>query len=130
VFARDEAPIGLFLLLQIQRWRPCKPPAVTVKRAARALGLPPATPRAWSKDAARKKRLGKKIAEKRGQLADQFDTLARMLLNLSLQKLAKANVVQVITACGIAIDKMLLLRAPGGRRRGEQFACPDDPADG
>jgi transposase-like protein len=81
-----------------------------VSRTAAALGIPAKTLEHWAKGE-RQPRSAQMGELKKGPLADAFEDLARQLLaGMTPAKIADANLQQLATAAGIAVDKMQLLR--------------------
>jgi len=80
-----------------------------VARTARQLGLPPKTLDQWAKGG-----VGPGVAklrhQKKEELADRLEAIARQLLDAMPGKIAAASLRTIAIALGIVIDKMVLLR--------------------
>lgn len=81
-----------------------------LKKTARQAGVPEATLRKWARGDAR--RPGADLcARKKAELADLFEAQARdCLAAITPEKVAAANVQQLLVSAGVAVDKMRLLR--------------------
>src|SRR5262245_39693868 len=79
-------------------------------RTARETGVPRMTLREWARG-----RVGAGVTtarqEKRSSLADELEAIAWRLIESAPAKINSANLSQTMTALGIAIDKMRLLRS-------------------
>jgi transposase-like protein len=80
-----------------------------VQEAARRLGMPWTTLDNWAKGRVNAG-VSKVREHKNAELASRFEQIVLRALQLLPEKLESAPVNQLITAAGIAVDKMLLLR--------------------
>src|SRR5262245_61260475 len=80
-----------------------------VRAAARRPGVPQTTPRQWARGT-RHPEARDMAARKRQGMAEALDAVAWKLIEAAEGKVQKANLQQVMTALGIAIDKARLLR--------------------
>jgi hypothetical protein len=81
-----------------------------VSKTARALGMPRKTLAHWAKEQVKGEALAKDCQEKKRDLADLFEDLARAILGVSLRQVDLLPIDKALVAAGIAVDKMLLLR--------------------
>ena len=81
-----------------------------VRKTARQVGVPETTLRQW-KHRDRAPVSAEKSAQKKAELADIFEAIARdALAAVTPEKIALANVQQLLVSAGVATDKMRLLR--------------------
>lgn len=81
-----------------------------VSKTARDLGLPRKTLAQWAADRHIHQDVAELRQEKKIDLAARLEQIARQLAEAMPEKMATANLQQVATSMGIAIDKMQLLR--------------------
>lgn len=81
-----------------------------VSKTARDLGLPRKTLAQWADDRHIHQDVAELRQEKKIDLAARLEEIARQLAEAMPEKMATANLQQVATSMGIAIDKMQLLR--------------------
>jgi hypothetical protein len=105
--------------------------AGNVARTARELALPRKTLEGWARGRTRPPPAQLRH-QKREQLADALEAVVRRLLGVAaaapIQIKTAADLVKVMTAAGIAIDKMLLLRCESAGAAGGPRGL-DGPAD-
>jgi transposase-like protein len=85
--------------------------AGNVEATARALGMPARTLRSWVRGERTPPMPAEDVPPKKADLAARFEQIAwRCLSSVTPEKLAAAPVNHLMTAAGIATDKMRLLR--------------------
>jgi transposase-like protein len=94
-----------------------------VRRTARGLGIPRATLEHWARGD-RHPEAAEDGAPKKALLADLLEGHAYRLLELAMEpeRLAGATTQQLMTAFGIAVDKMRLLRSLPTQINANEFA--------
>lgn len=81
-----------------------------VRRTSRQLGIPAVTLRSW-RDGERAAIPSESVDSKKKALSEQLEGIARQLLDrLTVEKIDDCSLRELMTAVGIAVDKMLLLR--------------------
>lgn len=98
-----------------------------LKRLARDAGVPESTLRCW-RDGERHLEARADAQRMFAPLADAFENLARRLLAaVTDEKLAEANVVDLMKCAGISVDRMLLLNgSPTVIVAGDEYSSPSD----
>lgn len=81
-----------------------------VNRTANQLGIPRKTLEQWAKDIGTGEDVAHIRQEKRIDLAQSLEDVAYKLVEAMPGKISEANLQQIATSAGIAIDKMRLLR--------------------
>ena len=84
--------------------------AGNVSKTARDLGIPRTTLSRWSNGERITDGVTAKAHVKKSALADELESLARILVGAMPEKVADATLQQSATALGITVEKMLLLR--------------------
>ncbi len=107
--------------------------AGNVARTARQIGIPRTTLQSWANQRGTNEGVTKLRHQKKGELADALEKLARKLIEVASEKIADATLQQVMTSVGIAIDKMQLLRnqptAIEQQQAGVTIYLPDNERD-
>src|SRR5262252_6413810 len=80
-----------------------------VRRTARQVGVPEKTLAEW-RDGRHHPDVANLRGEKKAGLADRFEDVVHKILDVVPGKIADAGLAQLMTAAGIGVDKMLLLR--------------------
>ena len=81
-----------------------------VERSAKALGIPRVTLLDWSKGRKQHPEVSDLRHEKKEQISELIERAVREMIQGSAGKVADANLSQVWTSIGIAVDKMQLLK--------------------
>ncbi len=100
-----------------------------VKRTAGQLGIPVSTLREWARGRGVVNGVTKIRHQKKGELADELETIAWRVLDALPEKLAEADARALATLLGIVIDKVQLLRGQPTDRTaitGVQIYLPDN----
>ena len=84
--------------------------AGNVSKTARDLGIPRTTLSRWSNGERITDGVTAKAHVKKSALADELESLARILVGAMPEKVADATLQQSATALGITVDKMQVLR--------------------
>lgn len=83
-----------------------------VNGTAQVLDIPEATLRAWAEGRNQHPSVAEMHERKKGELAEKFETVAHMLLDVTTddaEGMRKTNVRDRMIAAGVAVDKKLLL---------------------